>query len=157
MFETGVNGLFRDMTTKEEIEDFFNRYASTMNNVLFGDIVDVNSFRGSFASYVVGANPAGIAGGKNDGDFGNSIKSGIDFYKRIGIISMNITAKDITILDEYHATARISWECIYNRNEDSGGIPFDVFYVLQVRDHVAKIFAYVTGDEQKALRDQGLI
>jgi hypothetical protein len=145
------------MIIKEEVEDFFNRYASTMNNALFGDPVDENCFLDFFSSYVVGANPAGVFGGKNDMDFGKSIKSGIDFYKRIGVISMNIIAKDVEILDEYHSKARISWECIYNKEKKSGEIAFDVVYLVQVKNHTVKIFAYVTGDEQKALREHELI
>ena len=145
------------MISKEEVEDFFNRYASTMNNALFGDVIDVKSFLHYFARYVVGANPSGVQGGKNDLEFANSIKSGIDFYKRIGVISMNIMAKDVAILDGYHATARISWESIYNKEDKLGEIAFNVVYLVQVIDHAVKIFAYITGDEQKALRERGLI
>ncbi len=34
---------------------------------------------------------------------------------------------------------------------------FDVIYFLQVSGDKAKIFVYVTGDEEKALKERGLM
>jgi hypothetical protein len=157
MFKTSGILLFWRMIAKEEVEDLFNRYASTMNNALFGDVIDVSTFMHAFAAYVVGANPNGVLGGKNDDEFARSIKSGIDFYRRIGVNSMNILRRDVTILDDYHAMAKIQWQCMYCLQDRSGEIEFDVFYFVQEMDHAVKIFAFVTGDEQKALIDHGLI
>jgi hypothetical protein len=146
------------MILDDQVKDFFNRYASSMNNALFGEgSVDVAPFLKSFSCYVVGASPAGVAGGKNDEEFKKSIESGIEYYRRVGIISMNIVAKEIAVFDEMHAMAKIKWESIYDNLDSTGGIVFDVIYLVQARDQTIKIFAYVTGDEQKALRDHGLI
>jgi hypothetical protein len=145
------------MISRENIEDFFNRYASTMNNALFGEIYDPNAIMDSFSAFVVGANPSGVVGGKNDEQFAKSILQGIDYYKKIGILSMNITAKEISILDEFHGVVNIFWKCFYENQNASGEIPFEVTYMIQCKDGSIKIFAYVTGDEQAAFKAHKLI
>lgn len=145
------------MINTTEIDDFFNRYASIVNNALFGDPLDTETIKDSFAGFVVGANPLGVAGGINDEKFQTTIQQGIDFYKRIGITSMNILSKEITVLDDFHAMAKIHWNSVYSKGDNSGEIPFEVIYFVQCRDGSPRIFAYITGDEQGALRDHKLI
>jgi hypothetical protein len=140
------------MVSKEDIEDFFNRYASITNNALFGDRYDVNSIKESFSDFVVGANPLGVAGGKNDDQFVNAIRQGIEFYKEIGIVSMNILSKEIFAIDEFHASVKIFWSSFYRKGDASGEIPFEVTYLVQCKDGMIKIFAYVTGDEKAAFK-----
>jgi hypothetical protein len=145
------------MARTEDIQDFFNRYASTMNNALFGDAYDIDSIMSSFANFVVGANPMGVAGGKNDDQFAEAIRQGIDFYKKIGIVSMNIVSKEITALDDFHAIVKIFWSSFYEKEMVSGEISFQVVYLVQCKDSAIKIFAYVTGDEQAAFRAHKLV
>lgn len=145
------------MVSKEGIEDFFNRYASITNNALFGDGYDVNSIKDSFSDFVVGANPLGVAGGKNDDQFVNTIRQGVEFYKKIGIVSMNIMSKEILVIDEFHASVKVSWSSFYQKDDASGEIPFEVIYLVQCRDGLIKIFAYVTGDEQAAFKAYNLL
>lgn len=128
-----------------------------MNNALFGDVYDINSIMGSFADFVVGANPLGVAGGKNDDQFAKAIRQGIDFYKQIGIVSMNILSKDISVLDDFHASVKIFWSSFYGNETASGEIPFEVVYLVQCKNGSIKIFAYVTGDEQAAFRAHNLL
>lgn len=145
------------MISKEASIDFFNQYASTMNNALFGDSYDGKIILNSFADYVVGANPLGIAGSKNDGEFDKAINQGIDFYKRIGITSMNITNQEVTILDDFHALVKVYWNSFYRKDDFFGEIPFEVIYIVQRKDHLIKIFAYITGDEMSALKRHRLV
>jgi hypothetical protein len=145
------------MVTIENLNDFFSRYALTVNNALFGGVIDTDVFHNSFASFVVGANPLGIAGGSNDDKFQKAITDGIDFYKRIGIISMNISSIEITTLDHIHSLVKVFWKAFYVKDDLSGEIPFEVFYVVQNGSTAPKIFAYITGDEQAALRQHHLI
>lgn len=139
------------------IEDFFNQYASTMNSALFGDTPDLSAVTRSFSDFVVGANPQGVMGGRNDETFRNSITDGIEFYRRIGIISMNIMSKEVTVLDDFHAMVKIYWKSFYGNESHSGEISFEVVYLIQVLDRSPKIFAFVTGDEQAALKSHNLI
>lgn len=145
------------MISKENIEDFFNRYASTMNSALFGDVYDINTIVSSFSDLVVGASPMGVNGGKNDERFANAIRQGIDFYKKIGIVSMNIMSKEVSVLDNFHAVVKVFWSAFYGNENTSGEIPFQVVYMVQYRDGMIKIFAYVTGDEQAAFRAHQLL
>ena len=128
-----------------------------MNNALFGEANDFDAIMNSFADFVVGANPMGVAGGKNDEQFAKAIREGIDFYKNIGIISMNIISKEVNILDDFHAIVKIFWNSFYGNETDSGDIPFEVVYLVQHKNGLNKIFAYVTGDEQAAFRNYKLI
>ena len=106
----------------------------------------------------VEASPVGVVCGINNDEFRQVIPQGYKFYKKIGITSMNILDKEISILDDYHAMARIHWQSIYDRkDEQTGDIDFDVIYFVQDLGKGLKIFAYITGDEQKALKDNALI
>lgn len=99
----------------------------------------------------------GVAGGKTNDQFGRAIREGIEFYKKIGIASMNIISKEISILDDFHALTKVSWSSFYVNGNSSGEIPFEVVYLVQCRKGKCKIFAYVTGDEQAAFRAHKLL
>jgi len=121
-------------------------------------VADAEKVAACFANCFIEATPAGVICGKNDEQFRQAIPQGYDFYKSAGITAMDITGKEITQLDEHHAMARIHWRSLFTRkNGITGGIDFDVIYFLQDLGNGLKIFAYITGDEKKALRDSGLI
>ena len=70
---------------------------------------------------------------------------------------MNILSKQIDILDSFHAIVRIHWSSSFTRKDKtSGDIAFNVFYLVQKRNDI-RIFAYITGNEQEALKRAGLI
>lgn len=104
----------------DQINDFFTQYALTTKKALSGADVVPTEFAKSFAAFVIGANPLGILGGKNDEDFINSITSGIQFYKRIGIQSMNIISTEFTQVDDFHVMTKVSWKCIYTSSGPLG-------------------------------------
>jgi len=142
---------------EQSIKAFFNAYESRFNTSLTGRI-DVEGTMQSFANCFVEATPAGITCGKNDEQFREAIPKGIEFYKSIGTTEMKILAMDITVLDDFHAMAEIYWEAIYNTKDGKEEvIEFTVIYFVQGLNDQIKIFAYITGDEQKVLRDRGLI
>lgn len=142
---------------KEKIIAFFNEYAARFNAAISGKETDASETTRCFADYFVESSPAGIIGGKNDDSFKEKIPEGYAHYKEIGITAMNILSKDITILDAIHAMAKIHWRSDYTKPDKStGGIEFDVIYFLNTKDDI-KIFAYITGDEQAALKEHGLI
>ncbi len=144
-------------TRKKELEHFFDQYASRFNNALRTGESDVEAVASCFAEFFVEASPAGIIGGKNDDDFKKAIPKGYDFYKSIGITAMDILFKEITLLDDFHAMVKVHWKSSFTRKDHSGGsIEFDVVYLLQTKDETCKIFSYITGDEQKALKENGL-
>lgn len=143
---------------KDIIHQFFDDYAQRFNNVLKGAEPDIDIIIASFAVCFIEANPLGVMCGKNDKTFREQIPVGYSFYKEIGINSMDILSREITILDDYHAMAKIHWNSVFTKGlGQAGNIEFDVIYLLQLAGGHCKIFAYITGDEQRALRENGLI
>lgn len=149
------------MTTaiqQHEIENFFDRYEARVNDALSGEDPDIDETAKSFTSDFIEASPAGILVGKNDKKFRKAISQGWEFYKGIGIQVMDIVSRQITILDKLHAIVKVRWNSSFVRkNKTKGEIAFDVFYLVQKTGNDLRIFAYITGDEQQALKDVGLV
>lgn len=141
------------------LEKFFADYEKRMNDAL-GDPprFDIQATSAAFANCWVEASPVGIVCGKNDETFLEQIPKGYEFYRSIGTQSMNVTNLEVTMLDDLHAVAKVSWDSRYVKKDGVDvQIEFDIFYFVQIKDGEPKIFAYVTGDERKALREYGLI
>lgn len=136
-----------------EIEKFFEAYEKRFAEGLAGQ-PDVEETAGAFANFFVEASPVGISGSENGNAFRESIPKGYDFYRSIGTTEMKINQLDITELDDMHFMAEAYWEAMYKGEET---IEFNVIYFLQYRNEALKIFAYITGDEQKVLKEKGLI
>ncbi|MDD1653362.1 MAG: hypothetical protein LUQ64_02330 [Methanomicrobiales archaeon] len=141
-----------------KISRFFAGYAERLNRALREPADgDVEGTAAAFADCFMAANPQGVACGKNDSQFRAMIPQGWEFYRRTGMTSMAITSLQVTPLDEFHAMVKVCWDSRYRR---PGGqeeqIVFNVCYLLQILGETPRIFAYVTGDEEKALREKGL-
>lgn len=141
-----------------QISDFFSRYENRFMEALAGK-ADIEGTAGSFASSFIGANPLGVACGANDEQFRKALLDGYEFYRNIGITSMSVLSEQTSILDDFHAMTKIRWRSEFTRKDSSSGaIEFDNIYFLQSLDGTAwRIFAYITGDEQKALKEHGLV
>lgn len=142
---------------KKQVEEFFNAYELHFNEGLTNDTEINEKIAESFATCFVESSPAGVICGKNDSGFSEKIRQGFSFYKNIGSKGMNIISKDITLLDDFHALAKIYWRYTYQKDNAPGTIDFNTFYLLNIFDGEVKIFAYMTGDELKALKERGLI
>ena len=141
----------------EQIGDFFNQYALRFNRALAGE-PDIEGMTSAFAEHFIEASPAGVSAGSNTPLFKEAVAGGLSFYRSMGIRSMEIQRKEVTVLDDIHALAKIKWRSSYSHEgAGEGTIEFDVFYLVQARGGNIKIFAYITGDEQKILRELGLI
>ena len=142
----------------QQIDSFFNGYAVLFNKGINGESSNVEEIARLFADCFIAASPDGVHCGKNDEQFRTAIPQGYDFYKNIGIISMEIISKEITILDDYHTMTKVHWKSGFTKKDNStGSLEFDVIYFIQTMTSKHKIFAYITRDEQKALREHGLI
>lgn len=140
-----------------KLDDFFTNYENLFNRSLQQE-PDVDNIVKSFASSFLEASPAGINCGKNDESFRKVIPEGYAFYKSIGTQSMSIHSKTTTQLDELHYMTKVDWSARYLKKDGKGEIiDFSVIYFTQFQNGEPKIFAYVTGDEQKALKDRGLL
>ncbi len=71
---------------------------------------------------------------------------------------MKIVALSVTVRNANHSIAKVHWEANYKKKDGTGiTTGFDIFYFLQKIDGVPKIFAYITGDEQKFYKEEGLV
>lgn len=148
--------MYKD--SKETLDEFFDNYAARFNEALQGGEPDIEATQQCFADCFVEASPLGILCKKNDEKFTKVIPEGYRFYREIGITAMNLISTEITLLDEFHAMAKVHWNSVFTRkNGEEGSIEFDVTYLVQTLNEEHKIFAYITGDEQQALKDNGLI
>ncbi len=142
-----------------KIREFFAQYEARVNKAL-GEmpVIDAKATAEAFSDCFIAANPGGVNCGKNDEQFQSQILQGFEFYRSIGTKSMKISGLTITSLDEFHVQARVCWQADYIKKDGSGErIDFDVIYLLQTMGERPKIFAYITGDEQRVLRERGLI
>jgi hypothetical protein len=144
---------------KQYLDAFFDQYAGRFNQALKGeDMPDVKDTMNCFDHYFIESSPLGVVCSKNDDHFKDAIPKGYQFYEDTGITSMNILSKEITLLNDFHAMVKVHWSSAFRRHDHSTGtIEFDVFYFLRMEKSEYKIFAYITGDEQKALKDHGLV
>lgn len=143
----------------EAIREFFEAYAQRFNDALATPPkVDVKAVRNSFAGYFVGANPKGVRGGRNGLVFGLFLRRGYAHYRKIGCKRMELKRVEVSGIDDFHALARTHWSSTFRRKDGTTvEIEFDnnyLFHIPEGRD--PKIFAYVTPDEQQALKDQGI-
>jgi predicted ester cyclase len=138
------------------IKQFFDEYAERFNRSLAGEHIEARDVAGSFAEHFVEASPAGVNGGKNGMLFRWLIPAGMAHYKKIGTTRMNIDNVDVETIDPMHALAKVHWDSSYEKDGKSEHIEFDVTYLLHFEGAKPKIFAYITGDEAKILREHGL-
>ncbi len=142
------------METK--LNAFFDEYEKIFNQAL-NDKVDVQATVSKFATCFTEASPAGIICGNNDDEFKKRIPMGYEFYKSIGTQSMRIRSKIITPIDELHSMTKVDWSASYRKKDGKEEIiDFSVFYLTQLQNGEPKIFAYITGDEQKVLKERGI-
>jgi predicted ester cyclase len=141
----------------ERVQAFFERYADRFNRSLEGGKVSVAEVADSFASHFVEASPAGVQGAKNGLLFRWMIPRGFAHYKKLGTTRMAISDLSLEPLDADHALAKVHWDSRYIKEDGSKDrIEFDVTYLLHFEQGEPKIFAYITGDEERVLREHGL-
>ena len=145
------------VSMQNTIEEFFKRYETTFNESLAG-APKADATAEAFTDDFLAVSPQGVAPGKNDERFREAIAQGYGYYRAMGTESMRIAALETTPLDDYHTMVRVSWLSQYRRLDiGEVAISFDNVYLVRTVDGVSKIFAYITGDEQKTLREKGII
>ena|SRR5688572_27733136 len=143
----------------EAVRAFFDAYARRMNDALeTPPKVDINGAREAFADYFVGTNPNAVRGGKNGLLLRLMIPFGYRRYRKLGCKRMDLKRVDVTELDDFHAMAKTRWSSQFRRKDKTiAVIEFDNIYLLHIPDGgEPKIFAYITPDEQQALKDHGI-
>jgi hypothetical protein len=98
-----------------------------------------------------------VNGGKNGLIFRWMIPRGFAHYKKIGATSMRIADMTIEAIDPLHSLVRVHWDSHYTKKTGADErIEFDVTYLMHFDRGSPKIFAYITGDEARVLREHGV-
>jgi hypothetical protein len=141
--EAAVRRLF------ERYESFFNK--SLRNNV------DMNEVASLYASDFIAASPAGVMTGKNDDQLKRIMEQGYARYRALGTKEMLVRDIRISPIDEHHCLAHVAWTATYARGDQPDtSIDFDVHYFVQKLETEAKVFGWVSGDEQALLKKRGI-
>ena len=143
---------------RQQLKDFFNLYAERFNSALRGEGADIEGTAAAFADCLIAASPQGVNCGSDNEDFRKAMSQGYAFYRIIGVTAMDILSAESTLLDDLHEMTRILWRFRYTRKDlAEGSVDFENIYFTQSKNNETKIFAYITGDEQAALREKSLI
>lgn len=139
------------------VRTLFERYEHLFNQALVG-VVDLDEVTGLYASEFIGAAPAGIMTGKNDDQFRLAMAKGYAHYRAIGTKEMHIRDIRLSPIDDFHCLAHVAWTAVYLREDHADvSIDFDVHYFVQDLDGNAKVFGWVSGDEEALLREHGIL
>jgi hypothetical protein len=148
----------QSLNTERQISDLFDQYCDLFNRGLRGTVDDLTAMADFFADSFIGASPAGVKCCNNDIEFQKAMQAGYAFYRGIGVISMQITSKEVTSLDAFHTMIKVGWRSNFvSKSGKKSGLDFQNIYFTQLKDNRHRIFAYITGDEQGALKEAGLI
>ena len=138
------------------VRKLFERYANFFNKSL-NDGVEQGEIASLYASDFIAASPAGVMAGKNDNQFERAMEQGYAHYRAIGTREMRIRNIRISPIDERHCLAHVGWTAVYARKDrPDTTIDFEVHYLIQKLNEEAKVFGWVTGDEQALLEEHGI-
>ncbi|MCA1491709.1 hypothetical protein [Sinorhizobium alkalisoli] len=141
---------------EEVLREFFKRYEGMANKVLAGEI-DVGDTTFVFASDFIAASPAGVMAGRNDESLNTSMEKGYAHYRAIGTRELKIRGLKITPIDALHFLVRVDWRSVYAvKDRPDVTIDFEVHYLVQVRNEEPRIFGWISGDEEAALKKHGI-
>lgn len=139
------------------VRKLFERYQSLFNRSLGGD-PDMDAVASLYASDFIAASPAGVMTGKNDDQLKRVMAQGYARYRAIGTKGMRIRDVRISPIDEHHCLAHVAWTATYAREDrPDTAIDFDVHYLVQKLDDDAKVFGWVSGDEDALLKKHGIV
>jgi hypothetical protein len=139
-----------------DFDRFFREYADAYNRSL-GERVEHDAVRSCFTDCFVAAGPAGVNCGRNDDSFSAALDRAYAFYKSIGTRSMTVRNVAVTPIDDAHHMVKVYYRANYVKQDKEISIDFDLTYLLQTRDGVSRIFAFIGGDEMTAYRKHGLV
>lgn len=139
------------------VRRLFERYEEVVGRSLAGQM-DLDEIASLYASDFIGASPGGVMSGKNDDRFREAAAEGYARYRAIGTREMRVREVRLSPIDALHCVAHVGWRATYARPElDDTVIDFDVHYLVQVLDGAARVFGWVSGDEEAVLREHGIV
>lgn len=148
----------RSPLTPDEVSDFMAEYARLMNAGVRDGSLDADFLAGCFAAEFIGAGPGGVMAGKKEG-LTEAIAGGADAYRRMGGLAFVAEHIDTQELAPNSFMTTVRWRFDYRRPADGrlGSIGFTNRYLVSTAQGRPEIFAWITADEQAALREHGLV
>lgn len=141
----------------DHIGQFFNTYAGAFNRALAGDSV-LGEIAGHFTSCFIESHAGGVMCAANGPDFMKVLAKGYAHYRDIGTRKMTATGVDSYPITDDHSVATVHWRGDYHTKTGRDvTIDFDVHYLMKSESGALKIFGFIAGDEQGALRRAGVI
>lgn len=143
---------------RSALYQFFDQCAARINLAIADTpVIDVEATADAFAEAFVEVSPDAIRSRRNGDHFREMIPRGFEFYRGLGAQSVSIWSREFTQIDALHWMAKVHWQAVCKHpSRPAAVIDFDIFYFMQMADGQPKIFAYITGDEQRALRELGV-
>lgn len=139
------------------VRKLFKRYERFFNRSLHGNM-DMDEMVSLYASDFIAASPAGVMAGKNDDQFKQVMEQGYVRYRVIGTKEMRILDVRLSPVDELHCVAHVTWSATYARKDRADtNIDFDVHYLVQILGGEARVFGWMSGDEQALLKKHGIV
>lgn len=142
---------------EQTVRNLFERYERFFAKGLI-DQVDADELTSLYTPEFIAASPEGVTTGKLDETLIRSMSAGYERYRAIGTKQMRVHSLRISPIDEHHAVAHVGWTATYIRDDlPETTIDFTVHYLMQVRGDEAKVFGWIAGDEDAALKEHGII
>lgn len=142
---------------EQAVRTLFALYERSFRQALAGN-PDPEAAARLYAPEFIAASPAGVRAGRNDAQFLHVMAEGHARYRQIGTREMRIRGTAISPIDDHHCVARVGWAATYARDDlPETVLDFDVNYLVQVLEGTARVFGWVTGDEEALLKRHGII
>lgn len=144
------------MQMQHAVNELFERYARSFNQALT-TAPDLDAIADLYTDTFIAASPAGIRSGRNDDELRKAMADGFVRYRSMGTRKMEVTSLRVTPIDELHAMAHVDWRASYDVGEERKVIDFTNVYLVRVDRGKAKVFGWITGDEEAELRKHGIV
>lgn len=139
------------------VRQLFRDYEALTARGLRGD-VHADAFGAFFAAEFIAASAQGVRGGKNDAAMRDAMADEFAHHRKVGATAMRVEAVRIMPLDAAHCVAAVDWSATYDRGaRPDVTIRFTVHYFVQQTADGPRIFGWVSGDEQAALREHEIL
>lgn len=141
---------------QQAIQDLFQQYERQTNAALAGKS-DIEALMELYDDAFIGSSPAGVMTGTKDHEFQKALTAGFSRNCQIGAQRMEIEAMRIEPIDTIHAVVHVDWRARYESGGARKTIDFSSAYLTRVVDGKARVFGWITGDEEAELQKHGVI
>ncbi|NLS00400.1 nuclear transport factor 2 family protein [Rhizobium sp. P38BS-XIX] len=141
---------------QQAIQDLFQQYERQTNAALAGK-ADIVALLELYDDVFIGSSPTGVMTGKKDQEFQKALTAGFARNCQIGARRMEIEAMRIEPIDTIHAVVHVDWRARYELDDALRTIDFSNAYLTRVVDGKARVFGWITGDEEAELHKHGVI